>query len=229
MFVAFTASVAFLRHRGWSFYFIYLAFMVHWCGTFVVFTAFVAFIRRLGCPLFVAFRVVVTFMGHWGGTLAAFTAFVLCMECWGWKFVASTAFEAFMRHSGLVLLVAFRVFVVFMGRLVGRLGRFYSICGVYGVLALYVWHLGLQCLAFVCFFMLSIGGCLRVWHIGAQASPSHEPLLSELGIQLGGPFGLAWGLMAGGRGFASHGGATLSRGWLCQRWKPLDISGTHLH
>ena len=40
---------------------------------------------------------------------------------------------------------------------------------------------------------------------------------------------LAWGLMAGGRGFASHGGVTLSRGWLCQRWKPLDIPGTHLH
>ena len=40
---------------------------------------------------------------------------------------------------------------------------------------------------------------------------------------------LAWGLMAGGRGFASHGGVTLSRGWLCQRWKPLDILGTHLH
>ena len=59
----------------------------------------------------------VAFMGHWGGTstLVPFTAFVLCMECWGWKFVASTAFVAFMRHSGLVLLVAFRVFVVFMG------------------------------------------------------------------------------------------------------------------
>ena len=40
---------------------------------------------------------------------------------------------------------------------------------------------------------------------------------------------LAWGLMAGGRGFASHRGVTLSRGWLCQRWKPLDIPGTHLH
>ena len=31
---------------------------------------------------------------------------------------------------------------------------------------------------------------------------------------------LAWGLMAGGRGFASHGGATLSRGWLCQGGSP---------
>ena len=28
---------------------------------------------------------------------------------------------------------------------------------------------------------------------------------------------LAWGLMAGGRRFASHGGVTLSRGWLCHR------------
>ena len=40
---------------------------------------------------------------------------------------------------------------------------------------------------------------------------------------------LAWGLMAGGRGFASHGGVTLSRGWLCQKWKDLDIPGTHVH
>ena len=105
---------------------------------------------------------------------------------------------------------------------------FDSICGIYGAFVLYVWALGF-CFAFVCFFMLSIGGCLRVWCIGAQASPSHEPLLSELGIQLGGPFGLAWGLMAGGRGFASHGGVTLSRGWPCHRWKPLDFPGTHLH
>ena len=40
---------------------------------------------------------------------------------------------------------------------------------------------------------------------------------------------LAWGFMAGGHGFASHGDITLSRGWLCQKWKPLDILGTHLH
>ena len=40
---------------------------------------------------------------------------------------------------------------------------------------------------------------------------------------------LAWGLISGGCGFASHGAVTLSRGWLCQRWKPLDIPGTHLH
>ena len=40
---------------------------------------------------------------------------------------------------------------------------------------------------------------------------------------------LAWGLMAGGRGFASHEAVTLSSGWLCQRWKPLNIPGTHLH
>ena len=40
---------------------------------------------------------------------------------------------------------------------------------------------------------------------------------------------LVWGLTAGGCGFAGYGGVTLSRGWLCQRWKPLDIPGTHLH
>jgi len=40
---------------------------------------------------------------------------------------------------------------------------------------------------------------------------------------------MAWGLMAGERGFASHGGITLSRGWLCRRWKLPDIPGTHLH
>ena len=40
---------------------------------------------------------------------------------------------------------------------------------------------------------------------------------------------LAWGLMAGGCRFASYGGVTLTRGWLWQTWKPLDIPGTHLH
>ena len=40
---------------------------------------------------------------------------------------------------------------------------------------------------------------------------------------------LAWGLIAGGHGFDSNGGITLSRGWMCQKWKPLDIPGTHLH
>ena len=63
----------------------------------------------------------------------------------------------------------------------------------------------------------------------AQASSSHEPLLSKLGGQLGGPFGMAWGLKVGRRGFTSHEGVTLSRGWLYQKWKPLDIQGTHLH
>ena len=56
--------------------------------------------------------------------------------------------------------------------------------------------------------------------------PFLPPLINQRGRCL---VPLAWGLMAGGRGFASHGGVTLSRGWLCQRWKPLDIPGTHLH
>jgi len=60
--------------------------------------------------------------------------------------------------------------------------------------------------------------------------PSLPPLILPLLNQCEGCLvSLAWGLTAGGRGFASHGGATLSRGWPCQRCKPLDIPGTHLH
>ena len=40
---------------------------------------------------------------------------------------------------------------------------------------------------------------------------------------------LVWELKAGKLGFTSHGGVTLFRGWLCQKWKPLDTTGTHLH
>ena len=40
---------------------------------------------------------------------------------------------------------------------------------------------------------------------------------------------LAWRLMAWRCRFTNHGGITLSRGWLCQKWKPLDIPGTHPH
>ena len=54
--------------------------------------------------------------------------------------------------------------------------------------------------------------------------PTLPPLILPLLNQCDGCLvPLAWGLMAGGRGFASHGGLTLSRGWPCQRWKPLDI------
>ena len=47
---------------------------------------------------------------------------------------------------------------------------------------------------------------LRVWPFGARASPSQEPVLRALAPWLGGPFGLVWGLMAGLRCCASHGG-----------------------
>ena len=142
-----------------------------------------------------------------------------------------SVYEAF----GPVIFMAFRVFVAFVGHWGWTLVPFtelevFRIVGlVVGGVWQQLWHLwgvGVvrlalgSCLAFVCFFILSIGGCPRVWCIGAQASPSHEPLLSELGIQLGGPFGLAWGLMAGGRWFANHGGVTLSRGWPCQGGSP---------
>ena len=61
--------------------------------------------------------------------------------------------------------------------------------------------------------------------------PSSLPLLNSSTVNQcdGCLVPLAWGLMAGGRGFASHGGVTLSMGWPCLRWKPLDTPGTHLH
>ena len=63
---AFAAFVAFMRHAGWSVYFIYLfiycmawrgvalrvAFMGHWGGALVAFTAFGAFMRRFGLVAF---------------------------------------------------------------------------------------------------------------------------------------------------------------------------------
>ena len=64
----FSAFVAFMRHAGWSVYFIYLFiylffYCVAWRG--------------------VAFRV--AFMGHWGGALVASTAFVAFMRRLGWS------------------------------------------------------------------------------------------------------------------------------------------------
>ena len=60
--------------------------------------------------------------------------------------------------------------------------------------------------------------------------PSLPPLILPLLNQCDGYLvPLAGGLMAGGRGFASHGGVTLSRGWPCQRRKRLDIPSTNLH
>ena len=50
----------------------------------------------------------------------------------------------------------------------------------------------------------------------AMASPSHEPFVSPTSAYgwVGESLGLEWGLMAGLRGFASHGGCILSGGWL---------------
>ena len=118
--------------------------------------------------------------------------------------MAFRVFVAFMGHRRWTL-VAFTELVVFRGVAldVGGVGQhLWHLWGV-GVVCL---ALG-SCLAFVYSFMLSIGGCLWVWCIGAQAPPSHEPFLSELGFQLGGSFGLAWGLMAGGAGLQPAMGA----------------------
>ena len=63
------------------------------------------------------------------------------------------------------------------------------------------------------------GSFARTWKLSSRLFSQPEWL----------PLGLRGWLMAGVCGFASHGGVTLSRGWLCQKWKPPDIPGTHLH
>ena len=78
----FSAFVAFMRHAGWSVYFIYLfiylfIYCVAWRG--------------------VAFRV--AFMGHWGGTLVAFTAFAAFIRLLGWSFYAH--FEWLQQLGGI--------------------------------------------------------------------------------------------------------------------------------
>ena len=91
---------------------------------------------------------------------------------WPVIFVAFRVFVAFMGHRGWTL-EAFTELLVF--RFVGL-----DVAGV-GQHLWHLWGVGVvrlalgSRLAFICFFMLSIGGCLRVWCIGAQASPSYEP------------------------------------------------------
>ena len=120
----------------------------------------------------------------------AFITSTCSVQCFRWGHSLGLAFGSFFYLWGWTL-VAFTELVEFRG--VGL-----DVGGVWQHLE-HLWGVGIvrlalgSCLAFVCFFMLSIGGCLRVWCIGAQASPSHEPLLSKLGIQLRGPFDLAWG------------------------------------
>ena len=88
----------------------------------------------------------------------------------------------------------------------------------------------LACIVSMCSVQCFRGGHSLRLAFGSFFYPHPSPLNSSTVNQCDGCLvPLAWGLMAGGRGFASHGGVTLSRGWLCQRWKPLDIPGTHLH
>ena len=68
------------------------------------------------CSNYEAFRLVV--LWH----LECFVAF---MGHWGWTLVLFTALIVFIGHQGWTFVV------------------FYSVCSVYGALALYVWHLGL--------------------------------------------------------------------------------------
>ena len=88
----------------------------------------------------------------------------------------------------------------------------------------------LACITSMCSVQCFRGGHSLRLAFGSFFYPHPSPLNSSTVNQCDGCLvPLAWGLMAGGRGFASHGGVTLSRGWLCQRWKPVDIPGIHLH
>ena len=107
----FSAFVAFMRHAGWSVYFIYLfIFCVAWRGVvgsvygalgwdpYGVYSVCIDYgvlrldvcgfhsicsvYRALGLVLLVAFRLLVVFMGDWGGTRLAFTALVVFMGHW---------------------------------------------------------------------------------------------------------------------------------------------------
>ena len=88
----------------------------------------------------------------------------------------------------------------------------------------------LACITSMCSVQCFRGGHSLRLAFGSFFYPHPSPLNSSTVNQCDGCLvPLAWGLMAGGRGFASHEGVTLSRGWPCHRWKPLDIPGTHLH
>ena len=70
-------------------------------------------------------------------------------------------------------------------------------------------------------------------HVLTTAFPSSQLLCFAFGLCInqghGSLFQLVWELMAGRHRCTSHGGVTLSRDWLCQKWKALDILGTHLY
>ena len=78
-------------------------------------------------------------------------------------------------------------------------------------------------------YSIFLAATLFVWPLDYSFTPIPPPFIFPLINQFDRCLvPLEWGLMAGGCGSASHGGVTVSRGWLCQKWKPLDISGTHL-
>ena len=71
--------------------------------------------------------------------------------------VKFTAFEAFYEAFGLVVSVAFRVFVVFMGHWSWTLAAFHSVSSVYGALGMNV-SCGVYCV-FVVIGVLGMGAC----------------------------------------------------------------------
>ena len=96
---------------------------------------------------------------------------------WPVIFVAFRVFVAFMGHRGWTL-EAFTELLVF--RFVGL-----DVAGV-GQHLWHLWGVGVvrlaleSCLAFVCFFILSTGGCLRVWLLGLRLLRAMSPFSPSL-------------------------------------------------
>ena len=88
----------------------------------------------------------------------------------------------------------------------------------------------LACITSMCSVQRLPGGHSLSLAFGSFFYPHPSPLYSftdKSVLQVPGSIGMgAYGWRCQ---FASHGGVTLSRGWLCHRWKPLDIPDTHLH
>ena len=71
--------------------------------------------------------------------------------------------------------------------------------------------------------------CSGLWSGSFSVFPPSHPLFFFLSLFHQCDMCLRWGLMAGLRGFVSHGGSKifyLGAGW--PQWKPLGIPGTHL-
>ena len=86
-----------------------------------------------------------------------------------------------------------------------------AISNIVGVASLLTWHVFL---AYLSLFLVAFVGCLGTLVVRGQGFPQPWAPFPLRSCSRQSPFGLEWGLMAGLREFASHGGSIPSRGWL---------------